>query len=209
MNTASVLSRDKAMAAVFKVSPEFAVECLNAALANDELPDGHATPLTVLRQIAMAQGLEAVAERAGMSQKRLCEALHRKGSPNVKTFVTILHGVGLRLKMSRSVQHVQDRQLATSSMFKPPHPGFTLSEDVLLALGLECLDAVKQLDISADTLNLILNGRAPIAPEVALRIEAWLGAANGAVARLWLAQQSAYDRWLAQQRCKTNAGQAQ
>ena len=197
------------MAAVFKVSPEFAVECLNAALADDELPDGQATPLTVLRQIAMAQGLEAVAERAGMSQKRLCQALHRKGSPNVKTFITILHGVGLRLKIRRSVQHVQDRQLATSSMFEPPHPGFTLSEDVLLALGLECLDAAKQLGISADTLNLILNGRAPIAPEVALRIEAWLGAANGAVARLWLAQQSAYDRWLAQQRCKTNAGQAQ
>jgi addiction module HigA family antidote len=209
MNTASVLSRDKAMAAVFKVSPEFAVECLNAALANDEIPEGQAAPLTVLRQIALAQGLEAVAERAGMSQKRLCQALHRKGSPNVKTFITILHGVGLRLKVSRPVQHVQDRQLATSSMFEPPHPGFTLGEDVLPALGLECLDAAKQLGISADTLNLVLNGLSPITPEMALRIEAWLGAANGAVARLWLAQQSAYDRWRAQQRCETNAGQAQ
>ena len=208
MNTSSVLCRDKAMAAVFKVSPEFAVECLNAVLANDELPDGQATPLTVLRQIAMAQGLEAVAERAGMSQKRLCQALHRKGSPNVKTFITILHGVGLRLKVSCAVQHVQDRQLATSSMFEPQHPGFTLREDVLPALGLERLDAAEQLGISADTLNLVLNGRSPITPEVALRIEAWLGAENGATARLWLAQQFAYDHWLAKQRCNTNAGSA-
>jgi addiction module HigA family antidote len=209
MNTASVLCRDKAMAAVFKASSEFAVECLNAALANDKLPAGQASPMTVLRQIAMAQGLEVVAERVGMSQKKLCLALHRNGSPNVKTFITIIHGVGLRLKVSRAVQHVQDRQLATSSMFEPPHPGITLREDVLPALGLECLDAAEQLGISADTLNLILNGRSPITPEVALRIEAWLGAANGAVARLWLAQQSAYDRWQAQQRCKNNAGSAQ
>lgn len=209
MNTASVLCRDKAMAAVFKVSPEFAVECLNAALANDELPDGQATPLTVLRQIAMAQGLEAVAERVGMSQKKLCQALHRKGSPNVKTFITIIHGIGLRLKVSRAVQHMQDRQLATSSKFEPPHPGFTLRDDVLPALGLNCMDAAHQLGISADTMNLVLNGHAPITPEIALRFEAWLGAANGAAARLWLAQQCAYDRWLAQQRCKTNAGSAQ
>jgi hypothetical protein len=32
---------------------------------------------------------------------------------------------------------------------------------------------------------------------MALRIEAWLGAANGASARLWLAQQSAFDQWQA------------
>ena len=38
---------------------------------------------------------------------------------------------------------------------------------------------------------------------MALRIEAWLGVARGGEARLWLAEQSAYDVWQAKQRFKT------
>ena len=52
------------------------------------------------------------------------------------------------------------------------------------------------------TLFRVLNGRADISPEMALRIEAWLGAARGGEARLWLAEQSAYDVWQAEQRLK-------
>ena len=48
----------------------------------------------------------------------------------------------------------------------------------------------------------VLKGRAAISPEMALRIEAWLGVARGGEARLWLAEQSAYDVWQAQQRFK-------
>jgi addiction module HigA family antidote len=151
----------------------------------------------VLRQIALARGLEAVAERAGMSQKRLYQVLQRKGSPTVKTFLTIIRAAGLRLKISRAALHLQDGQLTTSDMFEPPHPGITLREDVLPALGLNYMDAAQQVGISADTLNQVLNGQASISPEMALRIEAWLGAAHGASARLWLAQQSAYDQWQA------------
>ena len=46
------------------------------------------------------------------------------------------------------------------------------------------------------------NARAAISPEMALRIEAWLGKARGGDARLWLAQQSAYDMWQAAQQFK-------
>lgn len=73
-------------------------------------------------------------------------------------------------------------------MFTPPHPGLTLRDDVLPALGLNVTEAAKQLDVSR-----VLNGRAAISPEMALRIEAWLGVARGGEARLWLAEQSAYD----------------
>jgi plasmid maintenance system antidote protein VapI len=38
---------------------------------------------------------------------------------------------------------------------------------------------------------------------MALRIEAWLGVARGGDARVWLAEQCAYDVWQAQQRFKT------
>jgi plasmid maintenance system antidote protein VapI len=45
-------------------------------------------------------------------------------------------------------------------------------------------------DVSRVALPHVLNGRAAISPEMALRIEAWLGVERGGEARLWLAEQS-------------------
>jgi len=87
-------------------------------------------------------------------------------------------------------------------MFNPPHPGLTLRDDVLPALGLSVTEAAQQLDVNRVTLSRVLNGRAAISPEMALRIEAWLGVERGGDARLWLAEQSAYDMWQAEQRFK-------
>ncbi len=78
-------------------------------------------------------------------------------------------------------------------MFNPPHPGLTLRDDVLPALGLNVTAAAQQLGVSRVALSRVLNGCAAISPEMALRIEAWLGLARGGEARLWLAEQSAYD----------------
>ena len=89
-----------------------------------------------------------------------------------------------------------------AKMHNPPHPGLTLRDDVLPALGLSVTDAAQQLNVARVTLSRVLNGRAAISPEMALRIEAWLGVARGGEARLWLAEQSAYDMWQAQQRFK-------
>jgi len=88
-------------------------------------------------------------------------------------------------------------------MFNPPHPGLTLRDDVLPALGLSVTAAAHQLDVSRVALSRVLNGRASISPEMALRIEAWLGVERGGDARMWLALQSAYDMWQAAQRFKT------
>jgi addiction module HigA family antidote len=85
-------------------------------------------------------------------------------------------------------------------MHNPPHPGLTLRDDVLPALGLSVTEAAQQLDVNRVTLSRVLNGRAGISPDMALRIEAWLGIARGGDARLWLAEQSAYDVWQAEQR---------
>ncbi len=87
-------------------------------------------------------------------------------------------------------------------MFNPPHPGLTLRDDVLPALGLGVTQAAKQLGVSRVALSRVLNGRAAISPDMALRIEAWLGVARGGDARVWLAQQSAYDVWQVEQRFK-------
>jgi len=89
-------------------------------------------------------------------------------------------------------------------MFNPPHPGLTLRDDVLPALGLSVTQAAEQLGVSRVALSRMLNGRAAISPDMALRLEAWLGADRGGDARVWLAQQSAYDVWQAEQRFKVS-----
>ena len=64
-------------------------------------------------------------------------------------------------------------------------------------------EAAEQLGVPRVALSRVLNGLAAISPEMALRIEAWLGVERGGDARLWLAEQSAYDAWQAEQRFKT------
>ncbi len=80
-------------------------------------------------------------------------------------------------------------------MHNPPHPGFTLRDDVLPALGLSISDAASQLGVTRATLSRVLHGHAAISPEMALRLEKWLGVANGGRADLWLHQQADYDLW--------------
>ncbi len=82
-------------------------------------------------------------------------------------------------------------------MFNPPHPGETLREDILPALGLNVTQAATQLNVTRATLSRVLNGRAAISPEMALRLEGWLGLENGGNADVWIAQQAAYDLWQA------------
>lgn len=84
-----------------------------------------------------------------------------------------------------------------SKMFNPPHPGLTLRDDVLPALGLTVTDAAAQLNVTRADLSRVINGRAAISPEMALRLEGWLGIENGGRADLWIGQQIAYDMWLA------------
>lgn len=81
----------------------------------------------------------------------------------------------------------------------PPHPGEILREDVLPALSLTVTDAAEQLGVTRAALSRVLNGRAAISPEMALRLEGWLGVENGGRADLWISQQAAYDLWQARQ----------
>ena len=86
-----------------------------------------------------------------------------------------------------------------SQIYDPPHPGETLREDVLPALALTITEAAKQLRVTRAALSRVLNGKAAISPEMALRIENWLGVENGGSADTWIAQQAAYDLWQARQ----------
>lgn len=85
-----------------------------------------------------------------------------------------------------------------SKMFNPPHPGETLREDVLPALGLSVSEAAAQLGVSRVTLSRVLHGRAAISVDLARRLELWLGGPEaGPSAETWLRGQIAYDLWQA------------
>ena len=93
-----------------------------------------------------------------------------------------------------------------SKMHNPPHPGETLREDVLPALGLTVSEASTQLGISRVTLSRVLHGRAGISVDLARRLELWLGGPNsGPSAETWLRGQMAYDLWPARQQGKPPA----
>lgn len=85
-------------------------------------------------------------------------------------------------------------------MHNPPHPGLTLRDDVLPALGVQIGTAADQLDVSRQALSAVLNGRAAITPDMAVRIERWLGVERGGSADVWLAQQAQFDLWQARHR---------
>ncbi len=74
-----------------------------------------------------------------------------------------------------------------------PHPGEILRELCLEPLGITVTDAAKALGVSRKTLSAILNGRAGISPEMALR----LAKAFETSPESWLNQQMHYDIWQA------------
>src|SRR3989338_6640778 len=55
-------------------------------------------------------------------------------------------------------------------MHNPPHPGEVLRKLCLEPLGLTVTQAAKALNVSRKTLSAILNGRAGISPEMAVRL---------------------------------------
>jgi addiction module HigA family antidote len=81
-------------------------------------------------------------------------------------------------------------------MYNPPHPGEMLKEDVLPALGLSVTQAAEQLGVSRVAFSRVINGRAAISAELAIRLAQWLGGS----AETWLRAQLQYDLWHAEQK---------
>jgi len=80
-------------------------------------------------------------------------------------------------------------------MHNPRHPGEILRELCLEPLNITITDAAGALGVSRKTLSAILNGRAGISPEMAVR----LSIAFGTSSESWLNQQTQYDLWQAEQ----------
>jgi len=90
-----------AVVELLKADPDFANEYLAAALDEADEPGGQAALLAALRHVAEAQGMAAVAERAGIPRESLYRALGPKGNPTVKTLLAVLSAAGLHLAVKR------------------------------------------------------------------------------------------------------------
>jgi addiction module HigA family antidote len=82
-------------------------------------------------------------------------------------------------------------------MKNPPHPGDVIRTEIIEALGLSVSQAAGILKVRRATLSDLLNGKAALSPEMALRIEKAFGPDMDHLLRMQLA----YD--VAQQRGRT------
>jgi addiction module HigA family antidote len=76
---------------------------------------------------------------------------------------------------------------------KPTHPGEVLNEDVIKPLGLTVTEAAKRLGVTRKTLSALLNGKASLSPEMAVRI----AKATKTSPESWLYMQAKLDLWTA------------
>ena len=76
-------------------------------------------------------------------------------------------------------------------MHNPPHPGEVIKELCLEPRSMNVIEFAEVLGVSQQDLSAILNGKASITPEIAIR----LGKAFGTSPESWLNQQMQYDLW--------------
>ena len=81
-------------------------------------------------------------------------------------------------------------------MHNPPHPGEILKADVLPGLDLSVTAAAEHLGVTRVALSRVINGKAAISAEMAIRLSQWLGGS----AESWLHMQADYDLWHAAKR---------
>jgi antitoxin HigA-1 len=80
-------------------------------------------------------------------------------------------------------------------MHNPPHPGEIIKADCLDPLELSVTEGAKVLGVTRQTLSNLINGRAGVSPEMAIRLEK----AFGGDAETWLRLQMNFDIWNARQ----------
>jgi len=78
---------------------------------------------------------------------------------------------------------------------KPTHPGEILREDVIKPLGLTVTQAARDLGVSRKTLSELVNQKAALSSEMALRI----AKASNTSPESWLNMQTKLDLWNALQ----------
>jgi addiction module HigA family antidote len=81
------------------------------------------------------------------------------------------------------------------SMYSPPHPGEIIRDICIEPLNLTITDAAKALGVTRKTLSTLINCKAGISPEMAMR----LSIVFGRTPEGWLKLQSQFDLWRVEQ----------
>ncbi len=82
-----------------------------------------------------------------------------------------------------------ESEAVTGPMANPPHPGELVRHDCLEPLNLTVTAGARVLGVSRKTLDNLVNGRAGVSPEMAVR----LAAAFGGTPQVWINLQAAFD----------------
>ena len=81
-------------------------------------------------------------------------------------------------------------------MHNPAHPGEILRDLYLKPLGVSITAAADALGVTRKHVSEIVNGRAPVSADMAIR----LAGALGTEAEIWVNMQAQYDLWEATQK---------
>ncbi len=97
---------DAWVAKIVAKRPDFASEYLAAVLEEyKEFKDSRAI-LSALKQIALAQGINRIAERAGIPRVTVSRALSENGNPRMDTFMAIIDAMGLNLAFAAKSENI-------------------------------------------------------------------------------------------------------
>ena len=88
------------IAKIIAKRPNFASEYMTAILEEYKNFKDNKAILGALKQIALAQGISTIAQRAGIPRVTISRALSEKGNPRMDTFMSIIDAMGLTLSFS-------------------------------------------------------------------------------------------------------------
>lgn len=83
-------------------------------------------------------------------------------------------------------------------MHNPPHPCEVLKDGVFSEGAVSVTEAAAALGVTRVALSRVLNARAAISAEMAVRLGKWLGTSS----EMWLNMQARHDLWKAEQALK-------
>ena len=87
-------------------------------------------------------------------------------------------------------------------MHNPAHPGEVMRDGVFGDSGMTVTEFARRLGVTRVALSRVLNGKAAISAEMAVR----LAAALGGSAESWLHMQASYDLWHARRSLRSQVG---
>jgi len=82
---------------VLEKDSQFAVDYLKTAFEEATDAIGRKVLLGAIKQVAKAQGINKVAQAAGIRRESLSRALSERGNPRIDTLLSIIHAIGLEL----------------------------------------------------------------------------------------------------------------